>query len=100
MTNQIQNFLTYLLDSVTTSETAFIETIQNNNELFQSRRVKDWEQTVFRNLQQVHQNANLSPLNNEDTEHKSNSESSDNETSSDDEDEKTSENGHVNIFLS
>jgi hypothetical protein len=100
MNNQIQNFLTYLLDSVTTSETAFIETIQNNNDLFQSRRLKDWEQTVFRNLQQVHQNANISPLKNEDDEHKSNSESSDDETSSDDEEEKTSENGHVNIFLS
>jgi hypothetical protein len=104
MNNQIQNFLNYLLDSETTSEIAFIETIQKNNELYQSRHLKDWEQTVFRNLQQVHRNTHISPLNNGGNNQKSDSENSEDESppsddEEDNEDEKTSQNGHVNILL-
>jgi hypothetical protein len=112
MNNQIQNFLNYLLDSETTSEIAFIETIQKNNELFQSRHLKDWEQTVFRNLLQVHRNTNVSPLNNGGNGQKSESGSSEDESSSssssssedeedneDNKDQKTSQSGHVNILF-
>jgi hypothetical protein len=114
MNNQIQNFLNYLLDTETTSERAFIETIQNNNELFQLRYLKDWEHTVFCKLQQVHRNAIISPLNNVDNGQKSEGgESSEDElttTSSEEEEEdgdeeekdkdtKSTQNGRVNIFF-
>ncbi len=110
MNNQIQNFLNYLLDSETTSEIAFIENIHKNNELFQLRHLKDWELTVLSQLQHVHRNTIISPLNNIDNGQKSESENSENEltpsTSDEDEeddeedkDKKSNQNGHVNIFI-
>lgn len=114
MNNQIQNFLNYLLDSETTSEIAFIETIQKNNELFQLRHLKDWEQTVFAKIQQLHRTPIISTLlNSEDHRQKSENESSeddsataassstddddDDETEEVDKDKKSTENKHVNI---
>jgi len=110
MNNQIQDFLNYLLDTETTSEIAFIETIHKNNELFQIRHLKDWEHTVFCKLQQVHRNTIISPLNNVDNGQRSESENSEDEStissSSDDDEEgdedkdkKSPQNGHVNIFF-
>ena len=101
MNNQIENFLNYLLDWDTTSEIAFIETIQKHDEFFHSRYLKDWELTVFRYLQQVHHNTITSPLNS--TEVKSDSESSDDQSTSssasEDEEENPS-NGQSHKFSS
>jgi hypothetical protein len=110
MNNQLESFIDYLLDTETTSETAFIENIQKNNELFQLRYLKDWEHTVLRKLQEVHRNTNTPILNNVDNGQKSESDTSDEDedstTISSEEDEKEEENKdkksdpneHVNIF--
>ena len=81
MANQIQTLLNYLLDSETTSERSFVETIQKHNELFQSRHLKDWEHTVLCKLQQLLRNTVITSLTNED----SNSETSDDNDDDDDE---------------
>ena len=109
MTNQIQNFLNYLLDSETTSEISFIETIKKNQELFQIRHLKDWEDTVFCKLQQLLRNTTISSVNNGDYSIKSENESSDDQStsssSSEDEDEennqeqKPTQTEPVNIFI-
>lgn len=99
MSNQIQNFLNYLLDTETTSEIVFIETIQKNHELFHSRYLKDWEQTVFSKLQQVHRTSILTILNSVDNEQKSENDDSEDESmttttdsSTEDDDEEEKEN--------
>lgn len=103
MNNQIENFFNYLLDWETTSESAFIETIQKHTEFFHSRYLKDWELTVFRYLQQVHRNVVTSSLSH--TEVKPENESSDDDestssssSSEDEEDEKS--NGYSSKFVS
>lgn len=90
MNNQIENFLNYLLDWDTTSEIAFIETIQKHAEFFDSRYLKDWEHTVFRYLQQIHHEPITSALIS--TEIKSDDESSDEQSTSSSEDEDENEN--------
>jgi hypothetical protein len=108
MNNQLESFIDYLLDTETTSETAFIENIQKNNELFQLRYLKDWEHTVLRKLQEVHRNTNTSILNSVGNGQKSESDSSDDDedsstTSSDEEEEnkdkKSDLNEQVNIQI-
>jgi hypothetical protein len=111
MSNQIQTFIDYLLDTETTSEIAFIENIQKNNELFQLRYFKDWELSVLRKLQQVHRNTIITALNNVESGKKSEGDTSEEEStttisSSEDEEEEQEENKdkqptqneHVNIF--
>ena len=57
MTNQtIENLLNYLLDTETTSEITFTETIRSNEELFLIAHLKDWELIVLRKLKDLHQN--------------------------------------------
>jgi len=108
MNNQLESFIDYLLDTETTSETAFIENIQKNNELFQLRYLKDWEHTVLRKLQEVHRNTNTSTLNSVGNGQKSESDASDDDedstatSSAEDEEEnkdkKSDLNEQVNIF--
>jgi hypothetical protein len=108
MNNQLESFIDYLLDTETTSETAFIENIQKNNELFQLRYLKDWEHTVLRKLQEVHRNTNTSILSSVGNGQKSESDSSDDDedsstTSSEEEEEnkdkKSDLNEQVNIQI-
>ena len=107
MNNQIENFFHYLLDWETTSEIAFIETIQKHTELFQLRYIKDWEHTVFRYLQQVHRNTLTSPLAHAEVKSESENSDDDESTSSstssskeDEEDEDDKPNGNLNKFSS
>ena len=57
MTNQtIENLLNYLLDTETTSEITFTETIRSNEERFLIAHIKEWEVIVLRKLKELHQN--------------------------------------------
>ncbi|CAF1166012.1 unnamed protein product [Adineta steineri] len=79
MNNQIETYINYLLDTKTTSEIAFIENIQKNNELFHIRYLEDWKATVLCNLQQVHRNGVKATLNNVDNGHEVESDTSEDE---------------------
>lgn len=64
MTDNIETFFNYLLDTEATSEITFNEIIHKNNELFHSRYLKIWETLVNRKLQQLHPNSIVPTLNN------------------------------------
>ena len=89
MNSRIETLLNYLLDTETTSEAAFIETIGKSDEFFHSRYLKEWEQVVNYHLSQINRNAITSPSKADENGSRAGSDSSGDEglSSSDDDEE-------------
>lgn len=90
MNNRIETLLNYLLDTETTSEAAFIETIGKSDEFFHSRYLKEWEPVVNYHLTQINRNAVASASKTDENGSRAGSDSSDDEaalSSSDDEED-------------
>ncbi len=59
MNQKIETFLTYLLDTETTSEVTFFETICKHDELFEADYLNNWKSAICYQLLLIHQNSSV-----------------------------------------
>lgn len=58
MANQLEDFITYVLDTETTSELLFTQTLRKNATIFRNSSIKTWQNRIERELKEIGQNAN------------------------------------------